>query len=397
MSEAYSRRTVLGTTGRLLSTGLLIGRLEPPTPWLPCPLSFADHPQAIPPRTAAPHPQPNSDPTSAPAQDDTARPAPNSDPTSAPAQDDTARSAPSARPNVIVGQGGVARSALSFDSTSALGQGDTARFARSASTGQSGDARSVRGAPSKAIFEGSGVTASAKASPEPAAAHGSGGAAVPSAAGVSGVAGAVSATGAVQAVPISGVAQQLVPVDRPVIHTRKEWGALPPRRPAEVLPHGPDHIVVHHTDSPNSADMSLAHAFQLSRSIQRFHMNRRGWDDIGQQLTITRGGHVLEGRNRSLPSILGSRLVVGAQTMHQNDHTIGIENEGTYMRAPVAPLLWKSLVRVCGWLCITYGLDPQHAIVGHRDFMPTDCPGDVLYRRLPELRRAVARLIAELR
>jgi len=183
----------------------------------------------------------------------------------------------------------------------------------------------------------------------------------------------------------------------PLIHSRSEWGALPPKRAAQVLPHGPDHIVVHHTDSPNSADTSLAHAFELSRSIQRFHMFRRGWDDIGQQLTITRGGHVLEGRNRSLPSIMERRLVVGAQTMHQNDHTLGIENEGTYMTAPVAPLLWTSLVKVCGWLCTVYELDPQQAIVGHRDFMSTDCPGDVLYGRLPELRRAVAQLIAGLR
>ena len=176
----------------------------------------------------------------------------------------------------------------------------------------------------------------------------------------------------------------------PVIHRRAEWGARAPKKPAEVLSRGPDHIVIHHTDSPNSADPSLAHAFRLSRDIQWFHMTRRGWDDIGQQLTISRGGHVMEGRNRSLTSILGRDLAVGAQTRHQNDHTIGIENEGTYMTAPVAPSLWNSLVPVCGWLCTVYGLDPFRSIVGHRDYVNTDCPGDVFYRRLPELRRAVA-------
>ncbi len=87
---------------------------------------------------------------------------------------------------------------------------------------------------------------------------------------------------------------------------------------------------------------------------------------------------------------MAGRLAVGAQTRDQNDHTIGIENEGTYMAAPVAPLLWTSLVQVCGWLCAVYELDPYRAIVGHRDYVATDCPGDVLYGRLPELRRAVA-------
>ncbi len=44
----------------------------------------------------------------------------------------------------------------------------------------------------------------------------------------------------------------------------------------------------------------------------------------------------------------------------------------------------------CSWLCEAYGLDPHAAIVGHRDYNPTQCPGDVVYARLPELRNRVA-------
>nr|WP_312881440.1 peptidoglycan recognition family protein [Actinomadura alba] len=179
----------------------------------------------------------------------------------------------------------------------------------------------------------------------------------------------------------------------PVIHPRRAWGARRPKEHARVLRGGPDHIVVHHTATPNSGDASLAHAFALSRAIQRFHMGGRGWSDIGEQLTISRGGHIMEGRNRSLRAMLSGRHAVGAQTLNHNSHTIGIENEGNYMRAPVPPALWSSLVRVCGWLCTVYGLDPYRAIVGHRDFNATSCPGDVLYARLPELRRQAAGLI----
>lgn len=148
--------------------------------------------------------------------------------------------------------------------------------------------------------------------------------------------------------------------------------------------------MVHHTDTANSADPSIDHAFGLSRWIQDFHMNTRGWDDSGQQLTISRGGYVMEGRNRSLAAIRAGVNVMGAQVLGHNDHTLGIENEGTYMTVAPPALLWSSLVAVCAWLCDLYELDPHTAISGHRDFNSTDCPGDMLYAMLPELRRSVA-------
>nr|WP_067486568.1 peptidoglycan recognition family protein [Actinomadura hibisca] len=179
-------------------------------------------------------------------------------------------------------------------------------------------------------------------------------------------------------------------VQQPRVHTRREWAAKPARRPARVLLRAPDHIVVHHTASPNITDTSLAQARDLSRAIQRFHMRTRGWDDTGQQLTISRGGHVMEGRNRSLAAILAGRHVVGAQALNHNEHTIGIENEGTYSAANVPEALWESLADTCAWLCEAYRLNPYDAIVGHRDYVDTTCPGDVLYSRLPELRHHVA-------
>jgi hypothetical protein len=176
----------------------------------------------------------------------------------------------------------------------------------------------------------------------------------------------------------------------PQVYTRAEWGARAPRRPAKVLKRAPDRIVVHHTATANTNDMSQAHAFDLSRSIQRWHMDGNGWDDSGQQLTISRGGIVMEGRNRSLKAIRAGELAVGAQVLHHNQHTIGIENEGTYTSKAVPGTLWNSLVEVCVWLCRQYKLDPAEAIVGHRDYNNTTCPGDRLYARLPELRQAVA-------
>jgi hypothetical protein len=175
----------------------------------------------------------------------------------------------------------------------------------------------------------------------------------------------------------------------PPVHTRAEWNARPPTSAATVLDRGPDRIVVHHTASANSTDYSLSHAYALSRSIQNHHMDTNGWADTGQQLTISRGGHLMEGRNRSLSAVNAGDHVVGAHTASHNDHTIGIENEGLYTSALPTAALWARLVETCAWLCDVYGLAPA-AIVGHRDFNNTACPGDALYARLPDLRNEVS-------
>jgi hypothetical protein len=192
------------------------------------------------------------------------------------------------------------------------------------------------------------------------------------------IAGSFTGTGAAHAAPA------------PRIYTRAEWSARPPRSAAQVLDTGPDHIVVHHTASANSTDYSLDQAFALSHWIQDLHMDSNGWADSGQQLTISRGGYVMEGRNRSLEAIDSGRHCVGAQTAGQNNHTIGIENEGLYTDVDTTPALFDALVATCAWLCTVYGLDPHEAIVGHRDYVNTQCPGNVLYARLPELRDRVA-------
>jgi hypothetical protein len=176
---------------------------------------------------------------------------------------------------------------------------------------------------------------------------------------------------------------------RPYVYTRAEWGARPPTSPAQIIS-APDHLVVHHMAFPNSTDYSLAHAFQLSRDCQDLHMDTYGWSDTGQQLTISRGGYVMEGRNRSIEAIGKGANVLGAQVAGENSHTLGIENEGTYTTQLPPTALWNALVQTLAWLCADYGLDPHSSIVGHRDYNVTQCPGDALYAKLPQLRDDVA-------
>ncbi|WP_246154678.1 peptidoglycan recognition protein family protein [Saccharopolyspora hirsuta] len=175
----------------------------------------------------------------------------------------------------------------------------------------------------------------------------------------------------------------------PEIASTSEWGAREPSSPVQVLDQRPVKIVVHHTATPNSEDTSKEHAVSLARQIQDFHMDSNGWIDTGQNFTNSRGGWLLEGRHKSLPVLTaGDQHVLGAHAGEQNSVSLGIENEGTYTDAAVPDALWDSLVELCSYMVAQYGIEPGE-IYGHRDFMATECPGEVLYGRLPELREAV--------
>ncbi|HWM04541.1 MAG TPA: N-acetylmuramoyl-L-alanine amidase [Actinophytocola sp.] len=200
---------------------------------------------------------------------------------------------------------------------------------------------------------------------------------------------AVGALGATIPIAAGAAGDARVAVARPTMHGCGAWGARPPNGTIEVLNHKPTYIVVHHTAGGNSSDLSLAHAYSISRGIQNFHMDGRGWIDSGQQLTNSRGGHITEGRHRSLEILDGgTQHVMGAHVGDHNSETIGIENEGLYTSVDVTPQLWDSLVQLVAYIAQQYGISPD-MIRGHRDFNATECPGTVLYGRLPELRDAV--------
>jgi hypothetical protein len=177
---------------------------------------------------------------------------------------------------------------------------------------------------------------------------------------------------------------------QPRIYTTQEWGARGPERQLTVLRHPPRYIVVHHTFTDNAIDPSTEHGFWLARAIQKAHRGR-GWPDTGQHFTISRGGHVMEGRTGSLAAAMAGHMVVGTQVRGANDYTVGIECEGTYNTVLPPQPLQASLVRMCAWLCTRYDLDPRTAIVPHMKFNDTDCCGYRFAPTLPKLRAQVAR------
>jgi N-acetyl-anhydromuramyl-L-alanine amidase AmpD len=183
--------------------------------------------------------------------------------------------------------------------------------------------------------------------------------------------------------------------DGPPIVDCAGWTARANSAIVPVWNRRPVKILVHHTAGPNQADVSRAAAYRMSRGIQNFHMDVRGWIDTGQHFTISRGGVLMEGRHRSLELLrIGKRQVEGAHCTGQNVVAIGIENEGIYQDANPPVALWNRLRDTCAYICRQYGIRPTE-IYGHRDFKNTICPGNRLYGMLPRLRTEVAGVLGQ--
>jgi hypothetical protein len=185
----------------------------------------------------------------------------------------------------------------------------------------------------------------------------------------------------------AGVAHADVPA--PDIADCDSWGAGEPSNELTRVNNNPDKILLHHTETANEVDTSRQAGYQLARDLQSLHMDGNGWNDSAAHFTISRGGYLMEGRHTSLRHLRdGAGMVQGAHAPGQNDKAIGIDNEGSYFDAEPPQRLWDSLVGFCAYICRQYGIAATE-IYGHRDFADTDCPGEVLYDRLPRLRGEV--------
>ncbi|MEV0193627.1 peptidoglycan recognition protein [Kitasatospora purpeofusca] len=195
---------------------------------------------------------------------------------------------------------------------------------------------------------------------------------------------------------------------RPEIVTRAGWGADESIREPDFVYTGPVRAVfVHHTAT--TTEYACSDAPRVIRAIYEYHVRSNGWRDIGYNFLVDRCGTVYEGRagGTDLP-------VHGAHTLGFNTDSAGVAAIGTFVTdVPPADLL-TGVARIAAW---KLGLTDQdaagstrmvsgsdgslypagtgadfRAVSGHRDAFNTECPGDALYPKLPELRTEAARL-----
>jgi len=136
-------------------------------------------------------------------------------------------------------------------------------------------------------------------------------------------------------------------------------------------------MTLHHTAAlPGQDRLSDA---ELVRGIQRFHRDRRGWADIGYHWLIGFDGNVYQGR---VTSAQGAHAGAG-----HNAHNLGISVLGDFTKVLPARRQLRTVQIFLDRQLARYAI-PIERLYGHRDFKPTQCPGDRLYAWLQAYKQA---------
>jgi hypothetical protein len=171
---------------------------------------------------------------------------------------------------------------------------------------------------------------------------------------------------------------------KPPVVSRTDWKARPPK--GSYKAQTPTRIVLHHSWQPSQAQYSGAATI---RGIQNYHMDdpKTGWSDIGYHFLIGHDGVIYQGRPET---------GVGAHCP-PNTNMIGICVIGDYDpgKDPLNSKIETSLINLLSHLSAKYSIDPKAHYYGHCDFSSKSCPGDTIYKKLPDYREQVIKNIGQ--
>ncbi|HEX2043684.1 MAG TPA: RICIN domain-containing protein [Acidimicrobiales bacterium] len=205
--------------------------------------------------------------------------------------------------------------------------------------------------------------------------------------------------------PPRGVRRAGAAPANPGIVSRAGWGADESlRRFAAGCNGNPEYApavrfaVVHHTVNSNA--YSAADSPRIMRAIYEFHTKTNKWCDIGYNFVVDRFGTVFEGRFGGTAS-----AVIGAHALGFNNGSTGVALLGTFSNAPVPPSMYNSLRALLAWKLAIHNINPLGTVntggrtiptvIGHRDVNATECPGQVPYNLLPQLRNELGERVRE--
>ena len=193
----------------------------------------------------------------------------------------------------------------------------------------------------------------------------------------------------------------------PTIIPRAQWGAdeavhcgnRPFDQPIRAA-------VVHHTAESN--DYQPQDSAAIVQSIYAYHTQILGWCDIAYNALVDKYGQVFEGRAGALTG-----PVQGDHTGGFNRDSWGVAMIGNFDDVAPTPIQLHTLGRLLGWRLGLDHVDPRGtvtlasaggpntnypvdavatlpSIFSHRDVGATDCPGNVAYGLLDEIRDTAA-------
>jgi uncharacterized protein with LGFP repeats len=164
--------------------------------------------------------------------------------------------------------------------------------------------------------------------------------------------------------------------------------------------------VVHHTAESN--DYQPQDSAAIVQSIYAYHTQILGWCDIAYNALVDKYGQVFEGRAGALTG-----PVQGDHTGGFNRETWGVAMIGNFDDVAPTPIQLHNVGRLLGWRLGLDRVDPKGTVTlasaggentnypvdapatlptifSHRDVGATDCPGNVAYALLDEIRDTAA-------
>ena len=196
---------------------------------------------------------------------------------------------------------------------------------------------------------------------------------------------------------------------QPVMVGRAEWGGdacVGPNPHETHYANRVEMLFVHHTEGSGANSYSPEEAMALVYAICSYHVDVRGWSDIGYNFLIDRYGTVYEGRagGADLP-------VLGAHTGGFNSYSTGVAFMGDHRTVAPTSAAQEAFESLAAWKLDVHHVDPSGVttvesfgstkwdkgvlvqfptIAGHRDASATTCPGDLAYSLLGAFRSDVA-------
>ncbi|KAA0232601.1 MAG: hypothetical protein JJLCMIEE_03325 [Acidimicrobiales bacterium] len=180
---------------------------------------------------------------------------------------------------------------------------------------------------------------------------------------------------------------------QPNIRSRSSWGA----RPSKYAYSYASNVklgIVHHSVTSNSYGCSEVPS--ILRSIQNYHMDGNGWNDIAYNFAVDLCGGIWEARGGGI-----DKAVVGGHTTNWNTGTTGVVVLGNFDTVDPSWNSVSAVSQLLGWKLRIHDVVPNttvnftdyvgghhtvNTIIGHRQAQATACPGQYLYNDLPSIR-----------
>lgn len=173
-------------------------------------------------------------------------------------------------------------------------------------------------------------------------------------------------------------------VTQPPIVSRAQWGARQPTTCDTPIYGTTMGAVIHHTAGSNS--YTAAESPGIVRGIQAYHMDAKGWCDIGYNFLVDRYGTIFEGRAGGIDKQVRA---AHSGNFDVNLNTVGIALMGEFSATSVPKAAKGSLVKLVAWRFALAGIPAKgtfstggitlNRISGHRNVISTECPGDAAY------------------